>query len=173
MKKLVDAMLTLSRAESSRQNIRLQPADLSDTVTDSVLRFEPVSFESGKELRYTIDEHLTVSGDSEKLEQLLGILLDNAIKYAPAGTPIDLSLKKSGKSAALTVENCGEPIPEQKLKHLFDRFYRVDEARSGTEGFGLGLSIAQSIVRLHRGSIRCESDSRSTRFIVTIPLAKA
>lgn len=173
MKKLVDAMLTLSRAESSRQNIRLQPADLSDTVTDSVLRFEPVSFESGKELRYTIDEHLTVSGDSEKLEQLLGILLDNAIKYAPAGTPIDLSLKKSGKSAVLTVENCGEPIPEQKLKHLFDRFYRVDEARSGTEGFGLGLSIAQSIVRLHRGSIRCESDSRSTRFIVTIPLAKA
>ena len=95
MKKLVDAMLTLSRAENSEQKIILQPTDFSDTVTDSVLRFEPVAFESGRELRYTIDEQLTVSGDSEKLEQLLGILLDNAIKYAPAGTPIDLSLKKA------------------------------------------------------------------------------
>lgn len=173
MKKLVDAMLTLSRAENDGQKIHLQPTDFSDTATGSVLRFEPVVFESGKELRYTIDEHLAVVGDSEKLTQLLGILLDNAIKYAPTGTPIDLRLQKSSKSAVLTVENCGEPIPQQKLKHLFDRFYRADESRSGAEGFGLGLSIAQTIVKAHRGSIRCESDSRSTRFIVTIPLAKA
>ena len=69
----------------------------------------------------------------------------------------------------LTVENGGPPIPAEVLPHLFERFYRADGSRT-QGGFGLGLSIAQAIVREHQGAIRCESDARSTRFIVTLPL---
>lgn len=172
MKKLVESMLTLARADDGGHKVAFTPLDWSDVVTDTALLFEPVAFEAGRELLYHIDEGLRVSGDGDKLRHLVSILLDNAIKYAPAHTPIRLTLAAEEKTARLTVENGGEPIPPEVAAHLFDRFYRADSARSGPEGFGLGLSIAQSIVKEHRGAIRCESDSRSTRFIVTLPLIK-
>ena len=172
MKKLVESMLTLARADDGGHKLVFTPLDWSDVVTDTALLFEPVAFEAGRELLYHIDEALRVSGDGDKLRQLVSILLDNATKYAPAHTPIRLTLAAEEKNAQLTVENGGEPIPPEVAAHLFDRFYRADSARSGPEGFGLGLSIAQSIVKEHRGAIRCESDSRSTRFIVTLPLTK-
>lgn len=78
-----------------------------------------------------------------------------------------MTLTQAERKAVLTVENGGPPIPPGVLPHLFDRFYRADGSRAG--GFGLGLSIAQAIVREHKGTIRCESDRRSTRFIVTLP----
>ena len=173
MKKLVESMLTLARADDGGHKLVFAPLDWSDVVTDTALLFEPVAFEAGRELLYSIDEGLRVSGDADKLRQLVGILLDNAIKYAPEHTPIRLTLAAEEKNARLTVENGGQPIPPEVVAHLFDRFYRADSARSGPEGFGLGLSIAQSIAREHQGAIRCESDSRSTRFIVTLPLLKA
>ena len=101
------------------------------------------------------------------------ILLDNAVKYAAAGTSIRLLLRREGRNALLQVENRGEAIPAEKLPHLFDRFYRVDESRTGGEGFGLGLAIAQSIVQAHGGSIGCTSEDGVTRFTVTLPLPKA
>ena len=172
MKKLVESMLTLARADDGEHRLVFSPLDWSDLVTDTALLFEPVAFEAGRELLYSIQDGLTVNGDSDRLRQLTAILLDNAIKYASAGDPIRLSLTGEGSSARLTVSNGGAPLPPEVLSHLFDRFYRADSARSGTEGFGLGLSIAQSIAVQHRGSIRCESDERSTRFIVTLPLQK-
>ena len=172
MKKLVESMLTLSRADDGEHKLVFSTVDWSDVVTDTALRFEPVAFEANRELRYNIEENLSVTGDGERLGQLTAILLDNAIKYAPAGDPIRLSLTKDGASARLTVENGGTPIPPEVRAHLFDRFYRADSARSGSEGFGLGLSIAQSIAAQHHGTIRCESDQRSTRFIVTLPLKR-
>ena len=172
MKKLVESMLTLARADDGGHKLVFTPLDLSDVVTDTALLFEPVAFEADRQLLYNIQEGLRASGDADKLRQLVGILLDNAIKYAPAHSAIRLTLAGQEKNALLTVENGGEPIPPQVISHLFDRFYRADGSRSATEGFGLGLSIAQSIVREHKGSIRCESDSRSTRFLVTLPLEK-
>ena len=68
------------------------------------------------------------------------------------------------------MENAGEPIPADKLPHLFDRFYRVDDARTGAAGFGLGLAIARQIVQHHRGAIVVRSDTQATRFTVTLPL---
>ena len=169
MKALVEDMLTLSRAESGRA-APFAPLDLSDLVTDAALRFEPVAFEAGHPLQYDIQNGASLSGDRQQLDQLLDILLDNAVKYAAEDAPIRLTLDISGKNAVLAVENPGDPIPPDKLPHLFDRFYRVDDARTGAGGFGLGLAIAQQIVRRHKGTITAASDARATRFTVTLPL---
>ena len=169
MKALVEDMLTLSRAESGRA-APFEPLDLSDLVTDAALRFEPVAFEAGHPLQYDIQNGASLSGDRQQLDQLLDILLDNAVKYAAEDAPIRLTLDISGKNAVLAVENPGDPIPPDKLPHLFDRFYRLDDARTGAGGFGLGLAIAQQIVRRHKGAITAASDARATRFTVTLPL---
>ena len=169
MKALVEDMLTLSRTESGRA-APFAPLDLSDLVTDAALRFEPVAFEAGHPLQYDIQNGASLSGDRQQLDQLLDILLDNAVKYAAKDAPIRLTLDISGKNAVLAVEDPGDPIPPDKLPHLFDRFYRVDDARTGAGGFGLGLAIAQQIVRRHKGTITAASDARATRFTVTLPL---
>ena len=99
------------------------------------------------------------------------MLLDNAVKYAAPGTPIQLDAVRQGSRAVLTVTNRGEDIPADKLPHIFDRFYRADEARTDGSSFGLGLAIAKAIVDAHRGTIRCESGGGVTRFIISLPLA--
>ena len=190
MKRLVEDMLTLSRADDGRLKAAMVPVDLSDAVVDTALRFEPVAFEAGRQLSYDIDEGITVTGSRDQLQQVAGVLLDNAIKYAPQGAGVHMTLTQAERKAVLTVEsggivevvlsreknhavlsvrNSGEEISPDALPHVFDRFYRADGSRT-QGGFGLGLSIAQAIVREHKGTIRCESDARSTRFIVTLPL---
>ncbi len=170
MRALVEDMLTLSRAESGRAAAPLLPLDLSDLVTEAALRFEPVAFEAGHPLQYDIQNGLSMTGDCQQLDQLVDILLDNAVKYAAPDGAIQLTLDAAGKHAVLTVENPGEPIPPEKLSHIFDRFYRVDDARTGAGGFGLGLAIARQIVQRHKGAITAASDARATRFTVTLPL---
>ena len=171
MKDLVEDMLTLARTESGAR-LPEEAVDLSDTVLESALAFEPVAFENGKPMEYTVQPELTVSGRSTQLRQVADILLDNAVKYAEPGSPIQMGLRREGRNAVLWVENRSTPIPPEKLGHLFDRFYRVDESRTGGEGFGLGLAIARTIVQSHRGSIGCTSAQGVTRFTVTLPLAK-
>ena len=171
MKDLVEDMLTLARTESGTR-LPEEAVDLSDTVLESALAFEPVAFENGKPMEYTVQPELTVSGRSAQLRQVADILLDNAVKYAEPGSPIQMGLRREGRNAVLWVENRSAPIPPEKLGHLFDRFYRVDESRTGGEGFGLGLAIARTIVQSHRGSIGCTSAQGVTRFTVTLPLAK-
>ena len=170
MKELVEDMLTLSRTESGRAAAPFAPLDLSDLVTDAALRFEPVAFEAGHPLEYDIQNGLSMTGDCQQLDQLVDILLDNAVKYAAPGGAIRLTLDAAGKNAVLAVENPGERIPAEKLPHLFDRFYRVDDARTGAAGFGLGLAIARQITARHKGTITAASDERATRFTVTLPL---
>ena len=93
------------------------------------------------------------------------------MKYAAAGTPVGLLLRREGRGALLQVENRGETIPAEKLPHLFDRFYRADSSRTGT-GFGLGLAIARAIVQNHRGNIICRSQEGLNRFSVTLPVLR-
>ena len=172
MRSLVENMLTLSRAENAQVGTVFTDVDLSDLAAESVLRFEPVAYEAGRHLHEEIAEALTVSGDGERLRQLLGILLDNGIKYAPEGSFVRLSLQQQERQAVLTVENGGDPIAPEHLPHLFERFYRIDSSRSDHSSFGLGLSIARAIAYDHGGTIRAESDARSTRFVVTLPLKR-
>ena len=146
--------------------------NLSDVATDCVLAFEPVAFEAGKPLEERIAADITVVGDADRLRRLISILLDNAVKYGAEGGHITLTLEKTDRQARLTVSNPGDPIPPEHLAHLFERFYRADASRGEKSGFGLGLAIADTIAREHKGALKAESDAASTRFTFTIPLRK-
>ena len=128
-----------------------------------------MAFEAGHTLSYDIAPGLLVRGDSGKLEQAVAVLLDNAIKYAAPGTEVRLDAARQGKNACLWVENEGDPIPADKLPHIFDRFYRADASRADGGSFGLGLPIAKAIVEAHRGTLRCDSGGHTTRFTITLP----
>lgn len=169
MKRLVEDMLTLSRVERGGEHLPDTTADLSDAAADAALRFEPVAYEAGHTLSYDIAPGLLVRGDSGKLGQAVAVLLDNAIKYAVPGTEVRLDAVRQGKNACLWVENEGDPIPADKLPHIFDRFYRADESRTDGGSFGLGLPIARAIVEAHRGTIRCDSGGHTIRFTITLP----
>ena len=172
MKSLVEEMLTLARADNAVPTAVMAEVSLSDLATDCALAFEPVAFEAGKPLESDIAPDVTVTGDGDKLRQLIGVLLDNAIKYGQAGGTITLSLRRTDRQARLTVSNPGEPIPPEQLSRLFERFYRAAASRGEQSGFGLGLPIAAAIASEHKGTLKAESDQVSTRFLFTMPLKK-
>ena len=172
MKSLVEEMLTLARADNAAPTAVMAEVSLSDLATDCALAFEPVAFEAGKPLESDIAPDVTVTGDGDKLRQLVGVLLDNAIKYGRAGGTITLTLRRTDRQARLTVSNPGDPIPPEQLGRLFERFYRADASRGEQSGFGLGLPIAAAITSEHKGTLKAESDQVSTRFLFTMPLKK-
>ena len=172
MKSLVEEMLTLARADNAVPTAVMAEVSLSDLATDCALAFEPVAFEAGKPLESDITPDVTVTGDADKLRQLIGVLLDNAIKYGQAGGTISLTLRRTDRQARLLVSNPGDPIPPDQLGRLFERFYRADASRGEQSGFGLGLPIAASIATEHKGTLKAESDQASTRFLFSMPLKK-
>ena len=172
MKRLVEEMLTLARADNMTQPPVLAEVSLSEAAEDCALAFEPVAFEAGKPLEYEAAAGVLVLGDGSRLRRLISILLDNAVKYGAAGGTITLTLEKTDRQARLTVHNPGEPIPPEQLPRLFERFYRADASRGEQSGFGLGLSIAAVIAQEHKGTLRAESGREGTRFIFTVPLKK-
>ena len=172
MRSLVEEMLTLARADNAVRSAVMAELSLSDLATDCVLAFEPVAFEAGKPLESDVAPDVTVLGDGDKLRQLVGVLLDNAIKYGRDGGTITLTLRRTDRQTRLTVSNPGDPIPPDQLRRLFERFYRADASRGEQTGFGLGLPIAASIASEHRGTLKAESDAVSTRFLFTMPLKK-
>nr|WP_325230208.1 HAMP domain-containing sensor histidine kinase [uncultured Oscillibacter sp.] len=172
MKRLVEEMLTLARADNLAQSAVLAEVSLSDVAEDCALAFEPVAFEAGKPLEYHVAEGVTVLGDGGKLRRLVSILLDNAVKYGAEGGTITLALERTERQARLMVSNPGEPIPAEQLGRLFERFYRADASRGEKSGFGLGLSIAAVIAQEHKGVLKAESGREGTRFLFTLPLKK-
>jgi signal transduction histidine kinase len=170
MKDLVEELLLLARSDSnSEQKAPHQQLNFSDLVEDTALQFDAVIFESGRNLYSVIAPELYVSGEEGKLRRLVEILLDNARKYSTPGGEIVLSLQPEGnKRLRLQVTNAGEAIPPAQLERIFERFYRADQARS-SEGFGLGLPIARTIVEEHGGKIWAESAPGENRFCVTLP----
>lgn len=170
MNELVCDMITLAKNDSERiEKKEFVRVNLSDTVNSAVLPFESVAYECGKELCYEINDGITVNGDTKSLERLAKILLDNAVKYANPGGRINVYLYELQNKVIFTVRNSGEPIEADRLAHIFDRFYRIDDARAReTGGFGLGLSIAKDIAEKHKATISVESNERiGTAFTVT------
>ncbi len=171
MRGLTEALLELARMDVGSRGAEHTSLELSSLVCEEVMVFEPVCFEKGLLLREDIEDGIFVKGSNGELRRLVGILLDNAVKYSAAGGEISLSLKKQGHYALLRVENPGETISPENLKNIFKRFYRLDRSRSGGS-YGLGLSIAESIVHSHRGKIWAESSGGINKFSVMIPINK-
>lgn len=176
MRKLVEQMLKLARADHMQYSAVFSSVDFSRLISDAILPFEPVFFEKGLTLHTDISEGILVNGDPSQLRQVLDILLDNAQKYSQEKGTTRVALERHGRGRCLlTVADEGEEIPSDDLNHLFKRFYRADKARSrsgsmGESGsFGLGISIAEAIVTRHRGKIWAESKNNINTFYVELP----
>ena len=170
---LTNDLIYLSRMEEEQPKLQLIDFPLSDVTEEMAQSFQALAKSQEKEFSLHIQPMLSFNGDEKAIRQLLSILLDNALKYSPAGGHLKLGLVKQGRTIVLTVANTSaQPIEQDKLPHLFDRFYRTDQSRSSqTGGYGLGLSIARSIVLAHKGKIRAESpDGRTLSFMVHLPV---
>ena len=170
MKSLIQNLLDLARVDRGIPKENFSPIDFSKLAEDESLVMEVELFERSHLLTTEITPNLRVKGDTSKLRQVIDIILDNAGKYADESTEIKMVLKKDGSHAIFSVENEGSDIKAEDLQKIFQRFYRIDEARSLNGSYGLGLSIAQEIVSQHRGSIWAESSNHKVTFKVKLPL---
>ena len=169
MRDLVEQMLELARTDRVQSDTVFCSFDFSRLVSDAALPFEPVFFEKGLTLHTAVTENIRINGNPSELRQVLDILLDNAQKYSRENGTTRMTLQGRGKGhCLLTVANEGEAIPLSDLNRLFKRFYRADQARSRTGSFGLGLSIAESIVKRHKGKIWAESKNGFNTFYVEL-----
>lgn len=169
---LTNDLIYLSRMEEEQTKLQLIDFPFSDMAEEMAQSFQALAKSQEKDFVLSIQPMISYTGDEKAIQQLLSILLDNALKYSPAGGHLDLRLEKQGRTVLLTMSNTTvQPMDRDKLPHLFDRFYRTDQSRnSSTGGYGLGLSIAKSIVLAHKGKIRAESpDGMSLSVIVTLP----
>lgn len=170
MKHLTESLLDLSRLESWQdRGSQLENVALSTLIENECMYFEPLFFEKGKSLDYTVEKGLHTLGNENKLKELLSILLENALKYSLPPTATVLSLKKKRNILLLSVSNAVEKeLSKEEKENLFKRFFRRDEAHSGGDGYGLGLSIAKEIVLMHKGTIKVESEKGQICFHVAL-----
>ncbi len=169
MRTLVESLLQLARADRGVQAVEMGAVDFSTLAENAVLPFEPVYFEQGLVLESRLEPGLTVRGDSVALRQVVDILLDNGSKYAAPGGTASLEVYRQGKRVVLRFLTPGEPLTQAQCRDIFKRFYRVDEARTPSGSYGLGLSIAQNIVMQHGGRIWAEGVKEGNVFTVQLP----
>lgn len=168
MGELVKQLLELVRAENMQQS--KEHLDFSRLVSGGTLPFESVAFENGLTLNADIADGIYVDGNRNQLNQLVSILIDNAISHGSHGKEIRVNLHTSKHYASFSVINSGPPIPEELKDRLFERFYRVDEARTDDTGhYGLGLAIAKAVVTAHSGKIEINCFDGLIEFRVLLP----
>ena len=166
MSSLINKMLELARTDSLLDKIQLEDVNISEVVEKAVLQLEPVAFESGVIIQSDITRDVVLESNSTEFYKLTQILIDNAVKYAQKNSIVMVSLTKAKKDVTLSINNKGDAIPAEQLEHIFDRFYRTDDART-KGGFGLGLSIAKNVANALGGEIFATSDNENgTTFTV-------
>jgi len=173
---LIEQLLALARADSGREALHMETVDLRQTLVNVVDGWKQVA--TMRDLQFSAnidDQHAFVLGDETLLRRLTDILLDNAFKYTPAPGSVRLALERNGDNAVITVQDSGVGIAKEDQSKIFERFYRVDKARSRAQGgTGLGLAIAQWIVVQHHGTITVESrPEEGATFRVELPRTAA
>ena len=172
LNRIVSDLLTLVNIDSGGMQLKLSEVSLNALLDEQVKRLLPLARENGIEINLEMKDELTVSGDSLKLQQVIYNVIDNAIKYTPRGGEVETTLSRSGRKAIIRISDTGIGIPASDLPHIFDRFYRVDKARSrATGGTGLGLSIVKQTLLQHGGNITASSaEGKGTTFEIELPI---
>lgn len=170
MRALVENMLEMARVDNGTLKMQFETVDFSQLVADALLSFRFLYEEQGLMLHASLQEEISLHGSEQHLYQVMDVLLDNALKYSePAGT-VRVELTQSGRFCTLCVTSPGETISKEDLKKIFKRFYRADKARAMNGSYGLGLSIAESIVQAHKGKIWAQSENGLNSFFIQLPL---
>ena len=167
---IVENLLTLARFDAKTTTLNPQSLDLNLLIKDTVEAIQVLAVQKNIKLQFNGAHTVEVLADKNQLKRLLLNLVDNAIKYTPAGGVIAIDLRQQKELADIEITDTGIGIPEAELPFIFDRFYRVDKSRSSI-GFGLGLSIAQSIAMAHGGKIYARANSpQGTVFTISLPI---
>ena len=171
MADLTNDMICLSRMDDNSAHFQMIDFPVSDVVSETAASFQTLAKSSGRSIKTDIAPMLSLKGDEGSIRQLVGILLDNAVKYS-AGDDITLGLERKNSNLVLTVKNSSDKVTDEQLKQFFDRFYRTETSKaSGKGGYGLGLSIAKSIVEAHRGKITASAPGGSfVQITVILPI---
>jgi heavy metal sensor kinase len=174
MSDIVGKLLLLARSDAGTEPMEYQTVDVAGLLTELVQDVDVLAQDKDQTLSAAPMESMTVRGDRTKLKQLFLNILDNAVRYTPAGGRIACTLVRQDGKAVASIADSGIGIAAEHLPFIFDRFYRVDKARTYTEGgTGLGLAIASSIAKMHGGEIKVESrEGAGTTFTVVLPLAE-
>ncbi|WP_407567573.1 HAMP domain-containing histidine kinase [Limosilactobacillus fermentum] len=172
MKNLVEDLFEYTKVQQHGAPVNLMTVDLGQLLEQVGASFELEADKKGMAINVSCEPTpLSITADPEKLGRLFSNLVANALKYGHGASYIHLTAKQLGEKVVITVANDGEKIPAEAVKHLFERFYRVESSRNkATGGTGLGLAIVQSIVELHHGSVTARSDDQETAFVVTLPV---
>ncbi len=177
LSRLVEDLLTLARADAGRTQLRLEDFSLDQLCRKMIDYISPLAAHRDQTLTYVpASDDVVISGDVQRLKQLLLNLLDNAIKYTDPNGTIILGLGRESGNAVITIQDSGRGIPAEDIPHIFERFFRRSRTTSDKRatGFGLGLSIVKWIVDSHGGSISAKSElGHGTTFTVRLPLATA
>ena len=169
MRSLVENMLEMARVDNGTVKMNFDIVDFSQLVSDAALSFQLLYEEKGMGLRCAVPDGVQLHGSEQHLYQVMDVLLDNALKYSTPSCMVSVDLISNGKNCLLSVSSPGEPISKEDLKNIFKRFYRADKARAMNGSYGLGLSIAESIVEAHKGKIWAESEEGLNTFFVQLP----
>ncbi|BEP29900.1 sensor histidine kinase [Helicovermis profundi] len=171
LSKIIDSLLYLVDIEKKDMVLEYEFIDMNDLVRSVVKMLKPLAKKKNINLEYIYTEHVNLKVDKAKMHQCLVNIIANGIKYTPSGGRVYIEMYREKENVKIKISDTGIGIPEKDIINIFDRFYRIDEARSrNTGGTGLGLSIAQQIVNLHQGEITLESKINSgTSFYITLP----
>ena len=167
---LINSLVTLSKLNEGENTFHAAAFNISDALTETAQSFADFAQENGHTLQISVEPDVRFVGDEYTVRQLASVLLDNAVKYASEGTPIEFSMDKDKKGVRIRTKNVCDDLPDADLDKLFDRFYRADQSRnSAKSGFGIGLSMAKTICESHHGSIRAQvEDDRSIVFTAVL-----
>ncbi|AYD40460.1 sensor histidine kinase [Clostridium fermenticellae] len=175
MTKLIEDLLFLARSDSGKKSLMRLKFDLSSVIIRSVTAFEPIAIQNSIKLKYNVLNGIRFNGNEGRINQLMVILIDNAIKHTPEGGTIKVNMNIVKNKINIIVSDTGEGIEEEYLDKIFERFYKVDKSRAKREGeghFGLGLSIAKTIVDELNGDISVSSKpNEGATFKVVFKLA--
>lgn len=170
LEKLINEFFDITRYNLQQISIEKEMADLSYMLLQMADEFYPVLQAHGNTAELDVDEDITVMADTMKLARVFNNILKNAVAYSSPNTPIKIQAKKKENHVQISFSNQGKTIPKQKLDSIFEKFFRLDDARTtNTGGAGLGLAIAKEIITLHDGTILADSENGITTFTVTLP----